>query len=190
VHTPSQARVALPDTQLVAETRADAFVAAAADIGPPVHDLFSEDSERADHDDTSPPEPDADPRALFIASLQLPIPESLVHMPLRSRTSCKEPASLVPCRSERLAPKYVFHDPNPEKQAKRVLVNKWECRPDESPIVASDGKIAELFHETFKAPVDSPTREALHELLFPSPCEWSSNAAMSTCSAPGRPVAH
>lgn len=190
MHTPSQAGVALPDTQLVAETRADAFVAAAADIGPPVHDLFSEDSERADHDDTSPPEPDADPRALFIASLQLPVPESLVHMPLRSRTSCKEPASLVPRRSERLAPKYVFHDPNPEKQAKRVLVNKWECRPDESPIVASDGKIAELFHETFKAPVDSPTREALHELLFPSPCEWSSNAAMSTCSAPGRPVAH
>jgi hypothetical protein len=73
VHTPSQPGVALPDTQLVAETRADAFVAAAADIGPPVHDLFSEDCKRADHDDTSAPELDAGPGALFIASLQLPL---------------------------------------------------------------------------------------------------------------------
>jgi hypothetical protein len=35
-------------------------------------------------------------------------------------------------------------------------------------------RIVVLFHETFKEPVDSPTREAMRELMFPSPCERSS----------------
>jgi hypothetical protein len=54
-----------------------------------------------------------------------------------------------------------------------VLVNKWERRPDDAPIDATDDRIVVLFHETFKEPVDSPTREALRELMFPSPCERS-----------------
>jgi hypothetical protein len=73
----------------------------------------------------------------------------------------------------RLAAKASFRDPNPEKQAKRVLVKKWEHRPDDAPIDAPDDRIAGLFHETFKEPVDSPTREAMRELMFPSPRERS-----------------
>jgi hypothetical protein len=80
---------------------------------------------------------------------------------------------LVPRRSDRLAAKSAFRDPNPEKQAKRVLVNKWERRPDDAPTDATDDRIAVLFHETFKEPVNSPTREALCELMFPSPYERS-----------------
>jgi hypothetical protein len=80
---------------------------------------------------------------------------------------------LVPRRSDRLAAKSAFRDPNPEKQAKRVLVNKWERRPDDAPIDTTDDRIAALFHETFKEPVDSSTRKALREMMFPSPRERS-----------------
>jgi hypothetical protein len=80
---------------------------------------------------------------------------------------------LVPRRSDRLAAKSAFRDPNPKKQAKRALVNKWKCRPNDAPIDATDDRIAVLFHETFKELVDSLTREALRELMFPSPCERS-----------------
>jgi hypothetical protein len=54
------------------------------------------------------------------------------------------------------------------------LVKKWEHRPDDVPIDAPEDRIAVLFHETFKEPVDSPTHEAMRELMFPLPCERSS----------------
>jgi hypothetical protein len=80
-----------------------------------------------------------------------------------------------------LAAKSAFRDPNPEKQAMRVLVNKWENRTLDEPVEASDDRIAEIFHGTFKEPLDSPTREAMRELMFPSPCERSNTAAASAC---------
>jgi hypothetical protein len=83
----------------------------------------------------------------------------------------------------RLAAKAPFRNPNPEKQAKWVLVKKWEHRPDDVPIDAPDDRIVVLFPDTFKEPVDSPTREAMHELMFPSPCErslWRPGAAHSS----------
>jgi hypothetical protein len=80
-----------------------------------------------------------------------------------------------------LAAKSAFRDPNPEKQAMRVLVNKWENRTLDEPVEASDDRIAEIFHNTFKEPLDSPTREAMRELMFPSPCERSNTAAASAC---------
>jgi hypothetical protein len=45
---------------------------------------------------------------------------------------------------------------------------------DDAPIDALDDRIVVLFHEVFKEPIDSPTREALRELMFPSPYERSS----------------
>jgi hypothetical protein len=80
---------------------------------------------------------------------------------------------LVPRHSDRLAAKSAFRDPNPKKQAKRVPINKWERRPDNTPIVATDDRITMLFHETIKEPVDSPTHEVLRELMLPSPRERS-----------------
>jgi hypothetical protein len=56
-----------------------------------------------------------------------------VRTPSSSRGARRQPASLVPRRSDRLAAKSAFRDPNPEEQEKRVLVNKWERRPDDAP---------------------------------------------------------
>jgi hypothetical protein len=87
-----------------------------------VHDPTSVDAAVAVTDDI-------DTEALF-NSLWLPLQESLLHTPLRPRAARRDPASLVPRRNDRLVAKAPFRDPNSEKQAKRVLVNKWERRSD------------------------------------------------------------
>jgi hypothetical protein len=130
-------------------------------------------------DDSSTQQTDADPGMDFINSLLRPIPEALVHTPPRARGARCVPATVIPRRSDRLAGKSAFRDPNPEKQAKRVLVNKWERRPNDTPIVASDAHIADIFHDAFRGPIDSPTREAMRALLFPSPCERSNSALLT-----------
>lgn len=71
----------------------------------------------------------------------------------------------VPRRSDRLAAKSCFRDPQPEKQAKRVLVNKWHRRPSEKPQFTPDTSIATKFHKTFTEPLSSK-RAAMRE-LFP-----------------------
>jgi hypothetical protein len=54
-----------------------------------------------------------------------------------------------------------------------------ERRPKDAPIVASDAQIADIFHDAFREPIDSPTREAMRALLFPSPCERSNSALLT-----------
>jgi hypothetical protein len=103
----------------------------------------------------------------FFESLLLPLQEDLIPQGPRRRAARPEPASLIPCRSDRLAGKAVFRDPNPELQAKRVLVNKWEHRPDDAAHDVPDVTIAMKFHETFSEPISSDTREAMRELWFP-----------------------
>lgn len=116
----------------------------------------------------SPQRLDADPRSSFIDSLQLPLSTPLVTSPPhRRRAACCQWMDVVPRRSGRLAGKLPFCDPNPEKQAKRVLVNKWQHRLANAPLDVPDDGITTMFHEAFKGPVDSPTREALQELVFP-----------------------
>jgi hypothetical protein len=61
-----------------------------------------------------------------------------------------------------------FRDPNPEKQAKRVLLGKWQpsaCALRSAP-ATPDATIAARFRETFREPLSSSKREALQE-LFP-----------------------
>jgi hypothetical protein len=165
----------------------DDFISSISNLSPPIlsspprlrvsqepdYSVIPDDVDDARDDAVPTPPPEVDPGMLFVNSLRLPLPEALVRTPPRSRGARREPANLVPRRSDRLAAKSAFRDPNPEKQAKRVLVNKWERRPNDAPIDATDDRIAVLFHETFKEPVDSPTREALRELMFPSPCKRS-----------------
>jgi hypothetical protein len=58
---------------------------------------------------------------------------------------------LVLHRSDRLDAKFAFCDPNPEKQAKRVLVGKWQpsvSAPRSAP-ATPDATIAARFHKTF-----------------------------------------
>jgi hypothetical protein len=72
---------------------------------------------------------------------------------------------VIPRRSDRLAAKAAFRNPNPEKQAKRVLVNKWENRPDDVVTATPDAGIAAKFHAAFGGPVPSFMREAMRELF-------------------------
>lgn len=78
------------------------------------------------------PQNDTDVGASFINALKLPLHESLLQAPPRPRARRTESANLIPRCSDRLAAKSAFHDPNPEKQAKRMLVNKWDGRPDDA----------------------------------------------------------
>jgi hypothetical protein len=76
--------------------------------------------------------------------------------------------NLIPHRSDRLAAKSVYHDPNPEKPAKRVLLNKWQpsaSAPRPSP-VTPDASIATRFHNTFQDPLSSSKCATMQE-LFP-----------------------
>jgi hypothetical protein len=52
----------------------------------------------------------------FIAGLKLPLEQTLIQSPPRLRVSCV-PVDLVTRRSDMLAVKSVYCDPNPEKQA-------------------------------------------------------------------------
>ena len=87
----------------------------------------------------------------FIEGLKLPLDKPFIQSPPRLRVSCVPVAHLVPRRSDRLAAKSVYRDPKPEKQAKRVMLNKWRpssSAPRSSP-VTPDASIATRFHETF-----------------------------------------
>ena len=71
----------------------------------------------------------------------------------------------VPRRSDRLAAKSIHRDPNPKKQAKRVLLNKWRREPANGS-QTPDPAIAAKFHETFVGPLSASQQAAMRE-LFP-----------------------
>jgi len=110
---------------------------------------------------TSPPSP-----ASFVNSLRIPLVVPLLRTTPRVRTSRAIDDEWVPRRSDRLAAKSAFRDPQPEKQAKRVLVNKWTRKPENAPSSTPDAAIASKFHDTFTAPLSSSKRAAMRE-LFP-----------------------
>jgi hypothetical protein len=115
-----------------------------------------------------PPQHDAPPDdvgAIFINAITLPLQENLLQAPPRRRARRREPENFIPRRSDRLAAKSVFRDPNPEKQAKRVLVNKWEGRPDDAVTNTPDEGIALKFHAAFGGPV-SPRKLEYMRMLF------------------------
>jgi hypothetical protein len=101
----------------------------------------------------------------FIASLKLPLEEPLIASSPRRRVSRLDDSVFVPRRSDRLAAKSIHRDPNPEKQAKRVLVNKWRCEPTNGSLTP-DSAIAAKFHETFAGPLSASKQAAMCE-LFP-----------------------
>jgi hypothetical protein len=71
----------------------------------------------------------------------------------------------VPRRSDRLVTKSAFRDPPPEKQAKRVLLNKWTQRSEETVTTTPDAMIATRFHETFTVSLSSSKHAAMHGLV-------------------------
>lgn len=70
-------------------------------------------------------------------------------------------------RSDHLAAKAPFRDLQPEKQAKRTLVHKWNPGVDHTRQRTPDATIAAKFHDTFLVPLSASKREAMRE-LFPS----------------------
>jgi hypothetical protein len=101
----------------------------------------------------------------FIASLKLPPEEPLIASSQRCCVSRLDDSVFVPRRSDRLAAKSIYHDPNPEKQAKRVLLNKWRREPANRSQTL-DPAIAAKFHETFAGPLSASKKATMRE-LFP-----------------------
>jgi hypothetical protein len=104
----------------------------------------------------------------FIKGLKLPLDKPLIQSPTRLRVSRVPVENLIPRHSDRLAAKSVYCDPQPEKQAKRVMLNKWRpssSAPRSSP-VTPDASIATHFHGTFQEPLSSSKHVAMQE-LFP-----------------------
>jgi hypothetical protein len=103
----------------------------------------------------------------FIAGLMLPLETPLIQSLPRLRVSRVRVENLVPRRSDRLDAKSVYRDPNPEKQANRVLLSKWQpsASASRSAPATPDATIATRFHETFQKPLSASKREAMQELI-------------------------
>jgi hypothetical protein len=76
-----------------------------------------------------------------------------------------------------LAAKSAFRDTQPEKQARRVLLNKWVGRPDDAVTDTPDATISAKFHEMFGGSVSSSKREAIRELFPMRGVYWTRTAA-------------
>ena len=86
--------------------------------------------------------------------------------------------ALAGCKAH-LGAKTAGRDPDPEKQAKKVLLNKWKPRAPgfcRSAQVTPDAAIGEKFRETFAEPLSLAKRAAMHEML-PEPKRRSHAAA-------------
>jgi hypothetical protein len=101
----------------------------------------------------------------FIAALKKPLAEHIIRTAPAPKRSRRPARSLVPRRSDRLAAKSACRDPVPEKQARRVLLSKWEHRPS-NPRSSPDDAVAVRFRSTFAEPMSSSKKAALRE-LFP-----------------------
>ena len=115
--------------------------------------------------------------ASFIDSLKLPLEEPLVCTPPRARTAKNVDDDWIPGHSDRLAAKSAFRDPQPEKQARRVLLNKWAGHPDNMATGTPDDSIASQFHEAFGGSVSTSKRAALRELFPMRGARWARTVA-------------
>lgn len=114
---------------------------------------------------SSMPGAPASPGRLFADSLRLPLQTPLLQLAPPARAPVVY--DWVPRRSVRLAAKSAFRDPQPERQAKRVLLNKWSSRLEGVHSDTPDDMITAKFHDTFSEPMSSSKRAAMQE-LFPA----------------------
>lgn len=111
--------------------------------------------------------PTAETVTEFISGLVLPIEQPLLQEPPRLRRSMVEvDSSWWVRRSERLAAKSAYRDPQPERQARRVMLNRWEGRRDDARLEIADPVIAQRFKAAFSSDAPASRREAMRE-LFP-----------------------
>jgi hypothetical protein len=98
--------------------------------------------------------------------MRLPLQEPLIKTPPRAWTARAVDDDWIPCRSDRLVAKSAFRDPQPEKQARHVMLNKWTGCPEGVVTNTLDATISTKFHETFADPLSSSKREAMR-VIFP-----------------------
>ena len=127
--------------------------------------LIAKPMHPATHGSCRQPTANAETLSEFIQSLRLPLQEPLITCAPCLRVSRRNDCDLVPRRSDRLAAKSAFGDPKPENQANRVLVNKWQRRPDNAPHMTPDPTIAMRSHETYAEPLSS--KRAAMRVRFP-----------------------
>jgi hypothetical protein len=109
--------------------------------------------------------------------MKLPLQEPLIRTSPRYRVARAIDDDWIPRRSVHLATKSAFRDPQPEKQARRVLLNNWAGRPDDVVTDTPDVTISAKFHETFGGSVSSSKRGAMHELFPMRGACWTRTAA-------------
>ena len=118
--------------------------------------------------------------AEFIGGLILPLDQPILVSEPRLRSS-RPPADgdqeWQVRRSSRLARKSGYRDPNPERQARRILLSKWGGRPEDASSKTPDDAIAARFHKEFGHHASSSKHDAMRE-LFPQLARRSARPAI------------
>jgi hypothetical protein len=100
----------------------------------------------------------------FIDSFRLPLEEPMIKATPRAWIPRRRDADWTPRRSVRLAAKAASRDPNPERQAKRILINKW--KPGHVNSDTPDSTVHSEFRKVFAETSPTARREAM-SILFP-----------------------
>lgn len=120
----------------------------------------------------------ADGAADFLDSLILPLLDPIItstpsaHAPRRRRRVDAD-ADWTPRRSSRLAAKSVYRDPEPERQAKKIMLGKWKDVPTNA---VPDLALDEEFQKAFAAASLSARKQAM-AVMFPRAGARRPNAA-------------
>jgi hypothetical protein len=105
----------------------------------------------------------------FIQAVRLPLQEPLLlttpraHVPRGRDVASPHDEAWLPRRSSRLAAKSGFRDPNPERQAKRIMIAKWTGKAASH---VADQAVDEEFRSAFEAATLSARKEAM-AAMFP-----------------------
>lgn len=106
------------------------------------------------------------PATTFVDSLRLPLDDPILRTPPRATTTSVLDDDWVPRRSTRLAAKAPFRDPQPERQAKLVLISKWSSDPAAS-APRTDAPVDAKFREAFALPL-SPSKRTVMSHFYPA----------------------
>lgn len=112
----------------------------------------------------------------FADSLRLPLDAPILQTP--PPTASFHNDDWVPRRSIRLAGKAPFRDPDPERQAKRVLISKWSST---APAPRTDASVDAKFREAFALPLSPSKRSAMNHFY---PARGGRGRRGSQCSHP------
>jgi len=105
----------------------------------------------------------------FFEAIRLPLQEPVLlttpraHVPRGRDNGSLEDQAWLPRRSSRLAAKSAFRDPNPERQAKRIMISRWTGNAAGH---VADQDVDDEFRAAFEAASLSARKEAM-AAMFP-----------------------